>query len=650
MPPGFRKLHFLCYLVGTFFLPSGKISAEKFIFTGNMEYPPLIFLEDGKPKGIYPDIMRAMQSPEFDAEIRLMEWQAAQSAVLHGSADAIIGMAILEERKKAFDFSDSLLAHEFAIFVRKGDHTIQGFSDLKRKTVGVIPGSVPVAQLKDEPEIHFKSFSSYREGFALLRETKVDALVINEWVGAYILYNNNIDNVVPVKSASVIGGPAGFGVRKGNAALVAKINAGLKNLRASGKLDKILERWAPHSMIIWPQAKLRSMTTIFIVSGTALLLCILILWVFTLLRHLKRARRAEQQLRESHELLGKLTHHVPGMLYQFRMAPDGKFSLSYTSEGVGVLQEVSREDALADFTLLERRVHPDDKDRFSESIQASAANLTPWNLEYRMVLPVQGVRWRRGESQPEKAADGTIVWHGYLSDITEQKLKETQIAELSAKIIDLREKERAEISHELHDSVGQSLVILKLHLESKMKLLNEQQKTEFRDLFATIDKVLSTAREISRRLSPLHLRSLGLAGVIEDLCDQIRKSRNFKISLDIEAFARCVSEDSAIQVYRIVQEALTNILKHSDADEIRIYAQHGDQSIRLVIADNGKNAPAKMAQGPGIGLQIMRERARIIEGTFHFHMGSEGAQVEIELPKRFARDVAMESAQGNDSG
>jgi signal transduction histidine kinase len=639
-----KNLPLACCVAIVIIFPLRQIGAEKIILTGNKEYPPLIFLENGKPKGIYPDIIRAMASPDFDAEIRLMEWQAAQDAVLHSSADALIGMAILNERRKKFDFTNSLLPHEFAIFVRRGDVSIQSFSDLKFKTVGVISGSVPVAHFKDDREINFKTIASYKEGFALLREGKVHALVLNEWVGTYILYNSGIENIIPVKSASVIGGPAAFAVRKGNTRIVALINDRLKSLRASGKLDEILERWQPHSMIIWPQAKLRSMTAAFVASTAALVLIILILWVFTLLRNLKRARLAEQKLRESHDLLGKLTYHVPGMIYQFKMAPDGKFSLSYTSEGVGILQEVSREDAMADFTLLERRVHPDDKDRFAESIMASATRLTPWNLEYRMVLPKQGIRWRRGESQPEKAPDGTIVWHGYLMDITEQKLREAQIAELSAKIIDLREKERAEISHELHDSVGQSLVILKLHLENKMKQLSEEQKTEFRELFSTIDKVLSTTREISRRLSPLHLVSLGLAGVIEDLCDQIRKSRNFRISLDIEAFARCVSEGSAIQVYRIVQEALTNIIKHSNADEIRIYAQQGEQSIRLVIADNGKNDLTKPAPGPGIGLQIMRERARIIEGTFRFRINSDGAQVEIELPKRFGNNPAVDLA------
>src|SRR5262245_26290206 len=95
--------------------PVGAVLAEKIILTGNREYPPLVFLENGSAKGIYPDMIRAMNAEGLGAEIRLTDWQAAQSAVLEGHADAVIGMAIIEERKKNFDFTDSLLAHEFAI-------------------------------------------------------------------------------------------------------------------------------------------------------------------------------------------------------------------------------------------------------------------------------------------------------------------------------------------------------------------------------------------------------------------------------------------------------------------------------------------------------------------------------------------------------
>lgn len=625
----------LCLLLAAA-LPLRSVFSEKLILTGNKDYPPLIFLENDQAKGIYPDVIRALNARGFDAEIRLMEWQAAQEAVLDGSAHAIIGMAILEERKKIFDFSDPLLPHEFAIFVRRGDLSIQSFADLKNKTVGAVASSVPIVQLRSEPGIRFQNIASYKDGFRLLKEGKVAALVLNEWVAAYTLFHNGIDNIVPVKPASVIGGPAGFGVRKGNAAVVARINAALKDLKQSGQLDEILERWSPHSMIIWPQAKLRNLTLFYIQVGAAITLVLLLIWVALMWRSLRRARAAEGKLQESHELLEKLTDQAPGMIYQFKRFPDGRYALTYTSRAVEVLQEIPPEIAMTDFSLLEQRVHPDDKDRFVQSIQQSAENLTPWRLEYRMVLPRQGVRWRLGESHPQKLVDGTILWHGYLSDITEQKSREAQIAELSAKIIDLREKEHAEVSRELHDSVGQGLVLLKLHLESKLKLIPEADRAAFSELAEMIRQVLGTARDISRRLSPLHLKSLGIIAAIEDLCDQVRKGRNFKITVDMHDFAHCVSDDAAIQVYRIVQEALTNVLKHSNGDEIRIFTQTGEQSIRLIIADNGRNRIDDESSSPGIGLQIMRERARIIGSTFNFRSDETGARVEIELPKRFA--------------
>ncbi|GAB1388842.1 hypothetical protein MASR1M6_10230 [Rubrivivax sp.] len=130
-------------------------------------------------------------------------------------------------------------------------------------------------------------------------------------------------------------------------------------------------------------------------------------------------------------LLQDLTRNVPGVIYQFRLRPDGRSSVPFASEGLlnlfGIPPEQVREDASPFFDC----VHPDDAKRFRESVNASAASLQPWDLEFRVVVPARGLRWAHGRAQPERLADGSVIWHGFITDITQRKQDEAQTRRLA---------------------------------------------------------------------------------------------------------------------------------------------------------------------------------------------------------------------------
>ncbi len=134
-----------------------------------------------------------------------------------------------------------------------------------------------------------------------------------------------------------------------------------------------------------------------------------------------------QELQASHELLRKLSEQVPGVIYQFRLFPDGTSCFPYASEGIQDIFEISpaqvEETADAAFS----RVHPDDLEHVRAVIQHSAETLSPWHDEYRVVLPNQGVRWREGNATPERLPDGSTLWHGFITDITSRKEHEHQL-------------------------------------------------------------------------------------------------------------------------------------------------------------------------------------------------------------------------------
>ncbi|MFY9512917.1 MAG: EAL domain-containing protein [Rubrivivax sp.] len=132
------------------------------------------------------------------------------------------------------------------------------------------------------------------------------------------------------------------------------------------------------------------------------------------------ARRLEQSL----ELLHNLAQHVPGVLYQFHMRPDGKACFPFASQGLWPMFEVTPEQVREDGAPVFARVHPDDAAAVSAAIQRSAETLQPWRHDYRVLLPSQGERWRQGQAQPERLPDGSVLWHGFITDITERKQSE----------------------------------------------------------------------------------------------------------------------------------------------------------------------------------------------------------------------------------
>ena len=141
-------------------------------------------------------------------------------------------------------------------------------------------------------------------------------------------------------------------------------------------------------------------------------------------------KRSELKLKESFELLEKLTFKIPAALYQFEINTEGRMYFPYMSSGIKNINpdldlELLKTDATPAFSL----VHPDDLYKLLMSIEASKNNLTDWEFEYRSIVNKNDIIWTSGKSSPEKKADGTIVWYGYLQDITDQKNYNKKIKE-----------------------------------------------------------------------------------------------------------------------------------------------------------------------------------------------------------------------------
>ena len=147
----------------------------------------------------------------------------------------------------------------------------------------------------------------------------------------------------------------------------------------------------------------------------------------------KKVSQKTQQFKEALSRLEKIADRVPGVVYQFQLNPDGSSYFPYASSGIQDIYRVSPEDVVHDASAVFARLHPDDFDGVVASIQASAKNNTLWQHEYRVKFEDGMVLWLSGNAMPQTEEDGTIRWHGYISDITERKLAEQALREIELK-------------------------------------------------------------------------------------------------------------------------------------------------------------------------------------------------------------------------
>jgi len=137
---------------------------------------------------------------------------------------------------------------------------------------------------------------------------------------------------------------------------------------------------------------------------------------------------AHRRVVESESLQTNLFEQVPGAIYQFQYFPDGTSRFPMASGNIWLVYEVTPEEVVDDAGPAFRRIHPADFDLVVSSIVRSRDTMEDWELDYRVLLPSRGERWLRGRARPEQLDDGSVLWHGYISDVTERKLAELQSA------------------------------------------------------------------------------------------------------------------------------------------------------------------------------------------------------------------------------
>jgi signal transduction histidine kinase len=199
-------------------------------------------------------------------------------------------------------------------------------------------------------------------------------------------------------------------------------------------------------------------------------------------------------------------------------------------------------------------------------------------------------------------------------------------------VIDGQEKERQRLSRELHDGLGQHVLAIKMKLERAEKAspeLKQQIIDEAKNLLITASREVVS---MSENLMPPVLTQFGLISAIENLCEEIRSNKDISITFSFDELPEKCDNNVKIYLYRIIQEALNNIVKHSEATKVDINFLFVNDTIRLSIKDNGKGFDAEQKRKSGNGIYNMHDRAEILGGTFQITSAPDkGTTIEVKL-------------------
>jgi PAS domain S-box-containing protein len=307
-----RLLTFAATLIALLLFYTTAAFAKPIRFVGNQDYPPIEFSEEGKAKGLYVDIINALSlASGREMTVTLLEWEKAQQMVRHADADAAGLLAITEERKTIYDFTDTVMDLEYSLFVRADQTLISSSEDLQGKSVGVIAGGFPLQLLKESGlGIHLVIVTDHEDGLRQLEKGTIQAFAGDKWVISYHLQQEQIGNIRAIAPPFATKSAA-FAVKKGNLPLVQELNRALAQIKRQGILKKLQDKWSSQQMVIMTREGL-TRSIALACSATLLVLSLgLFFWIYTLKRQIAERKQAEYSLKESESRFRNVFDNAP---------------------------------------------------------------------------------------------------------------------------------------------------------------------------------------------------------------------------------------------------------------------------------------------------------------------------------------------------
>ncbi|MFN4158953.1 MAG: cache domain-containing protein [Gemmobacter sp.] len=228
-----------------------------------------------------------------------------------------------------------------------------------------------------------------------------------------------------------------------------------------------------------------------------------------------------------------------------------------------------------------------------------------------------------------------VFLSGLVLNIRERRLADAKLKALTQRIFDTQEEERGRVARELHDSISQLLVGVRYTLELARRRFGSGDARAGDSLSEGIDSLGGAMREvrrISRDLRPGVLDDLGLGPALQSLSEEFGRRTGIEVVFETVPFRNRLDGEAKIALYRIAQEALTNIERHSGASRVQLFVRGTKAGAVLRIQDNGRGMPPGGRDGAGLGLRNMAERVERLDGTLRILSSQDGTVVEAQVP------------------
>ncbi len=364
-------------------------------------------------------------------------------------------------------------------------------------------------------------------------------------------------------------------------------------------------------------------------------------------------KAALEMLKDSENRFRALASNLPGMLFQLQRDIQGEFRFYFVSEGCQKLFGHKQHELMASARRFFEAFDPEERLRLEDALRSSAQNLTLLNWEGR-TRGRSRPKWINLRSTPHAIEGGGVEWQGIATNVSHSKDIEAelrgsrqQLAELSSHLEAVREEERERIARDIHDELGSILVRLKIEialLGAKLPDDTPAMKEKARSLEELLDEAMGTASRVARELRPGILKEFGLPAAIECQAEDFSQRSGIPCRVQCDDPGIAPDPDTSLALFRIAQEALTNVAKHAHASLVVMRLRRDRGNILLDIRDNGRGiSAADMVKPRSFGLRGIRERILSLNGEFGIEPAENGGTlIMLRVPEHAGAETPGE--------
>jgi PAS domain S-box-containing protein len=406
-----------------------------------------------------------------------------------------------------------------------------------------------------------------------------------------------------------------------------------------------LKRWGlkesalpPGSIVLNRQPTVWESYKAYIIAGISIMLAQALL-IFGLVWQRARAKRAETQLRESEERFRRVANTAPVMIWTSGTDRKRDYLNKPWLDFTGRPIEAELGDGWAG------GLHPEDSGRCLRTYIESFDRRESFELQYRLRRHDGEYRWVLDKGVPRFDTNGTFAGYiGSCIDITERKLAEEGLATIGRRLIEAQEEERAWIGRELHDDINQRLALLAVELDRWNQHITStpELSDQIRHAQERISEIAKDVQGLSHRLHSSKLEYLGLATAANSFCKEVSEQNKVEVQFKHAGIPRNLPKEVSLCLFRVLQEALQNAVKHSGVQSFAVDLHGTADVIDLTVADVGRGFEEQEAfTRHGLGLISMRERLQLVRGELSVKSKPGGGTTIYAQVRLKAADRAM---------